>query len=938
MRVSIMVATLAAFGTLGLGTGGCGDGSSTKPDGGQEDGGARDAAGDGPATAFAVTSVSPAVGPLAGGTQVVVSGRGFESGATVSFGTNAGVQPLLLSAFQIKVTTPAATGPGKVAVTVRLTGGTTATLQSAFEYVAPIANAVDWCTIQWPASTTSQPGAATEPIFGRVFEQGCTDGNKKCEAMKAEAGYGPSGTDPSSSPSSFTWLPATYNASHTEDDNDEYSATLSVAAEGTYAYAYRFSLDEGATWTYCDLDGSGNGLQTAQLGALTVSTQSKSIGWCALKWPAVLPTTPGGSPEPVFGQLFVDGCTPGTDQCVGVNAELGFGPIGLDPSTDPSVFTWVTATFNASHPDDNNDEYQATFSVTQSGTYGYAYRFSSDGGGTWKYCDLDGSDNGFQTSQLGRLTVGAPRVDWCGVQHPPATSTSPGVPTETIFGQVYVAGCTDGAAQCANVEAQLGYGPANLDPSALPSAYTWADAAYNFGHTGDNNDEYQLALTIAGEATLAYAFRFSLDGGATWTYCDLDGSFNGIQLDQLGALTVAKPTVGIDWCTLQWPASTSAKPGQATEPIFGQVYVGGCTEGAAQCGGITAELGYGPTSVDPSTTPASYTWTAAAYNAAHTDDNNDEYSVTLTVAAAGDYGYAYRFSRDGGSTWSYCDTDGSSNGFERAKAGQLSVETASLSIGWCNLQSPASTGGPPGGMTETIYGRVYVGGCTDGAAHCTQVKAQVGLGSPSVNPQTSPDSYLWQDAAYNAGHTGDNNDEYGAALTPTTSGTYAYAYRFSVDDGVTWSYCDRDGSTNGLQTDQLGVLTVSGRTITWCNVQWPTTISLAPNTSTGLIYGQVLVTGCTDGTAQCPGLRSQLGYGARAANPSTAPESYAWVEATYNTGVGDNDEYEAALTPAPAGSYGYAYRFSGDGGASWTYCDTTGTPFAAADVGQLTVQ
>ena len=182
MRGWTMTAALAAFLTVGLG-GGCAGGGHEATDGGQEDVATGDAGGDGPAATFAVTSVSPAMGPVAGGTQVVVSGRGFESGATVTFGTNAGVQPLLLSPFQIKVTTPAAAGPGKVGVTVRLPGGDTATLPNGFEYAATAANAVDWCTLQYPASATAQPGAATEPFFGRVWEQGCTDGDKKCEAF-----------------------------------------------------------------------------------------------------------------------------------------------------------------------------------------------------------------------------------------------------------------------------------------------------------------------------------------------------------------------------------------------------------------------------------------------------------------------------------------------------------------------------------------------------------------------------------------------------------------------------------------------------------------------------------------------------------------------------------------------------------------------------------
>ena len=70
------------------------------------------------------------------------------------------------------------------------------------------------------------------------------------------------------------------------------------------------------------------------------------------------------------------------------------------------------------------------------------------------------------------------------------------------------------------------------------------------------------------------------------------------------------------------------------------------------------------------------------------------------------------------------------------------------------------------------------------------------------------------------------------------------------------------------------------------------------------------------------------------------PATWTWIDATYNAAhtSDDNDEYEAALTPVAKGAYGYAYRFSGDGGKSWSYCDTTGSPFAAADVGQLMVQ
>src|SRR5439155_1608939 len=144
-------------------------------------------------------------------------------------------------------------------------------------------------------------------------------------------------------------------------------------------------------------------------------------------------------------------------------------------------------------------------------------------------------------------------------------------PTDPVFGQVFVDGCTPGDGACAAVTAQVGYGPTGLDPTVDPAPFTWVAATNNPAHTGDDNDEYQAKLGVDEHGSYGYAYRFSLDGGASWSYCDLDGSANGVQIAQLGQLTVAKPQKGVDWCALQWPPSTAAKVGQATEPLFGQV-------------------------------------------------------------------------------------------------------------------------------------------------------------------------------------------------------------------------------------------------------------------------------------------------------------------------------------------------------------------------------
>ena len=96
---------------------------------------------------------------------------------------------------------------------------------------------------------------------------------------------------------------------------------------------------------------------------------------------------------------------------------------------------------------------------------------------------------------------------------------------------------------------------------------------------------------------------------------------------------------------------------------------------AREAAEITAQLGYGPTSVDPSIDPDSFTWLDAEYNPGAIYDNNDEYEAEIVESIGGVYAYAYRFSGDGGGSWLYCDWDpGTSDGFSVDQLGTLTVE------------------------------------------------------------------------------------------------------------------------------------------------------------------------------------------------------------------------------------------------------------------------
>ena len=63
------------------------------------------------------------------------------------------------------------------------------------------------------------------------------------------------------------------------------------------------------------------------------------------------------------------------------------------------------------------------------------------------------------------------------------------------------------------------------------------------------------------------------------------------------------------------------------------------------------------------------------------------------------------------------------------------------------------------------------------------------------------------DAAFNT--DAGNNDEFVVSLQPQATGTFDYAYRYSVTAGRDWVYADLDGIGNGYSPAQAGSLTVT---------------------------------------------------------------------------------------------------------------------------------
>jgi hypothetical protein len=110
-----------------------------------------------------------------------------------------------------------------------------------------------YCDTQFPLGITAAAGSA-QTVFGRVFESGVTGMGSANPSVRAQLGYGPATANPEYE-AGWTWTNATYNAACSGcGNNDEYQTTFNLPAAGTYAYVYRFSLDQGVSWTYCDND------------------------------------------------------------------------------------------------------------------------------------------------------------------------------------------------------------------------------------------------------------------------------------------------------------------------------------------------------------------------------------------------------------------------------------------------------------------------------------------------------------------------------------------------------------------------------------------------------------------------------------------------------------------------------------------------------------
>jgi uncharacterized protein (TIGR02145 family) len=120
---------------------------------------------------------------------------------------------------------------------------------------------IDFANTNFPSSATICTGGS-QTIYGKIYINGVTVNAGATSGLVAELGYSSSNSNPSGA--GWTWVTASFNTQVSNDD--EYVATLTGLAAGTYYYAYRYSYN-GCAYTY----GGTGGIWSSNSGVLTVN-------------------------------------------------------------------------------------------------------------------------------------------------------------------------------------------------------------------------------------------------------------------------------------------------------------------------------------------------------------------------------------------------------------------------------------------------------------------------------------------------------------------------------------------------------------------------------------------------------------------------------------------------------------------------------------------
>ena len=283
-------------------------------------------------------------------------------------------------------------------------------------------------------------------------------------------------------------------------------------------------------------------------------------------------------------------------------------------------------------------------------------------------------------------------------------------------------------------------------------------------------------------------------------------------------------------------------------------------------------------------------------------------SATLTGAGASTYswsnsagsGASVSASPTANTTYTVTGTD--ANGCTNTATASVTVNNTA---DFANLQFPQSAS-ISCGSSVAVYGKIYDAALTPTAGANATITVEVGVSTSNTNPSTWA-SGAWSAATFNAQVS--NDDEYTANIGSTlTPGAYYYTFRYQIGSTGCYKYGGYNGGFWNGTTNVNGTLTVNGSILDYANVQFPTSGSICSG-GTYTVYGQVYEAGVTNGAGAAVGMIADIGVSSSNTDPSTWAAG-TWSAATFNSQVGNNDEFVATIgSTLSAGTYYYAFRY-----------------------------
>jgi hypothetical protein len=652
--------------------------------------------------------------------------------------------------------------------------------------------------------------------------------------------------------------------------------------------------------------------------------ETGGIARCTLETDSVAATT--GAPSEEIVVTFETISPPEA-----VEVHVGYG----------NGFGWQAYTFQELVTDTSDvSTLQKTGSIVGApeGIFDLVARTRLAGSPTWLYCDTDGSENGIDAEHLGTFEVVSetPTISFCRLETEGPVTATAGQRSNEITGIVYSDGITDSSGHGAQIMGQIGV----AERGTPLEDYAYYDLFYREDsdglEPGDHaNDRYGAGLQQANSGEYLFHLRFRV-GEDDWTLCDLDDNTAEFSIEKQGVLLVSdppEPTIG--FCQTE----AAGGPSVVSEPVEveASVYAAGITNGPGRGEGLEAQLVWGPANEDAGT----WTQNVAASYVKDVDALSsgvlayDRYRATFVPDQPGDVGFVFRFRPNGTSVWAYCDTDGSDgteNGFQSDRIGVRAVTSQAVPLpDACHLQHPHIVIAQGSGEDLLVYGRVREPGMTAQGGPAAGLLSQLVVGPPGLDPSVDLTPFTLVDAAYNPQATdlGADEDEYRATWSATQPGQQAYAFRFSVDNGTNWKFCDLDGAS--FSPSKMGSTFVQSQAVDpvdFCHV-WQQSLSAAIGSPPPLVTVELYEDPDTvnnQGANQAT-IEAQVGWGTPGTNPAL-PGVYTWNQTLLpfkglRAGHPNNYEYEGpvsdqTLTVSNAQVTVRVRKI----GKVWRYCDT----------------